>query len=96
MSPPSSTDLFPSSLLSPTVAADLPEGYTLRALRRDDYANGFLDVLRVLTQVGDITEAAWDERYAWMNSHGGTYYVIVVTDGAKVVATGTVVVERKL
>jgi glucosamine-phosphate N-acetyltransferase len=50
------TPLFSASLVSPDAIADLPEGYTCRPLQRSDYAKGFLDVLRVLTTVGDVTE----------------------------------------
>jgi hypothetical protein len=48
--------LFSSDLISPEVLKALPEGYSCRPLERKDYHNGFLDVLRVLTTVGDITE----------------------------------------
>lgn len=48
--------LFSASLISPEVQSQLPEGYTIRPLQRGDYAKGFLDVLRVLTTVGDVTE----------------------------------------
>lgn len=50
--------LFSTNLISPEVVAALPEGYTIRPLQRGDYAKGFLDVLRVLTTVGDVTEEA--------------------------------------
>lgn len=49
--------LFSPSLISPDVLSQLPEGYTCRPLQRHDYQKGFLDVLRVLTTVGDVTEA---------------------------------------
>jgi glucosamine-phosphate N-acetyltransferase len=99
--PPSSADgevgLFTSDLVSPTVAASLPETYTIRSLRKSDYAKGFLDVLRVLTTVGDIAEEQWNERYDWMNTQGkGSYYVLCVLDGERVVGTGALIVERKL
>jgi len=48
--------LFSTDLISPEVLKALPEGYGCRPLEKKDYANGFLDVLRVLTTVGDITE----------------------------------------
>ena len=51
-----SMPLFSASLISPEVASQLPEGYTIRPMQRGDYAKGFLDVLRVLTTVGDVTE----------------------------------------
>jgi len=52
----SSGPLFSSELISPEVLQALPEGYDCRPLEKKDYANGFLDVLRVLTTVGDISE----------------------------------------
>lgn len=89
--------LFLSDLVSPIIAAQLPSSYTLRALRKSDYGRGFLDCLRVLTTVGDITEQQWDERYEWMSTKGkGGYYLLVVDDGERVVATGALIVERKL
>ena len=51
-----SMPLFSASLISPEVVSQLPEGYTIRPMQRGDYAKGFLDVLRVLTTVGDVTE----------------------------------------
>lgn len=48
--------LFSTDFISPEVLRQLPEGYNCRPLERKDYHNGFLDVLRVLTTVGDITE----------------------------------------
>lgn len=48
----SEISLFESNLLSPEVQSQLPAGYTLRALRSNDYERGFLDVLTVLTEVG--------------------------------------------
>ena len=88
--------LFSSNLISPVVAAALPEGYTARALRKSDYDAGFLDCLRVLTTVGDITEEAFAERFAWLSRQDGGYYILVIEDGGRVVGTGALIVERKL
>jgi len=89
--------LFTSELVSPTIAAQLPETYTIRALKKSDYARGFLDVLRVLTTVGDITEQQWNDRYEWMDTQGkGGYYLLVIDDGERIVGTGALIVERKL
>ncbi|OAA63495.1 glucosamine 6-phosphate acetyltransferase [Niveomyces insectorum RCEF 264] len=89
--------LFADDLVSPQVAAALPEGYRVRALRRSDYGTGFLDCLRVLTTVGDVSEAAFHERYDFFARQNGTYYVLVIEDTAvgKVVGTGALIVERK-
>ncbi|KAL2076038.1 hypothetical protein VTL71DRAFT_981 [Oculimacula yallundae] len=99
MTPPSTSThegLFGPELVSPEIAASLPPTYTLRALRKSDYAIGFLDVLRVLTTVGDISEEAWNERYDWMNGQGkGGYYLLVIEDQGRIVGTGALLVERK-
>ncbi len=103
--PTMSTDpLFSPTLISPTVAAELPENYTIRPLLRSDYHHGFLDVLRVLTTVGDISEEKWNERYDWMRKRNDEYYLLCILDGSgaesrgegRIVGTGAVLVERKL
>ncbi|KAA8900009.1 glucosamine 6-phosphate N-acetyltransferase, partial [Sphaerosporella brunnea] len=88
--------LFPASIIPARIHELLPEGYTLRPLQRTDYSNGFLDVLRVLTTVGDIPQQAWEERYDYMAQRNDEYFVICVCDGyGKVVGVGTLVIERK-
>ncbi|KAI9732036.1 MAG: Glucosamine-phosphate N-acetyltransferase-like protein [Claussenomyces sp. TS43310] len=92
----SNDGLFSPDLISPTVAASLPESYTIRPMRKSDYARGFLDCLRVLTTVGDVTEEQWNERYDWITTQGhGAYYLLVVDDGSRIVGTGALIVERK-
>lgn len=56
MADSSSTPLFSADLISAEVVKQLPEGYNCRPIQKSDYHNGFLDVLRVLTTVGDVTE----------------------------------------
>ncbi|KAJ6151283.1 Glucosamine 6-phosphate N-acetyltransferase [Penicillium chermesinum] len=88
--------LFPASLISPEVISVLPTDYTIRPLRRSDYSRGYLDVLRVLTTVGDIAEEEWNQRYDWIKSRNDEYYMLVVCDGQdRVVGTGSLIVERK-
>lgn len=91
--------IFAEDLLSPEVSAALPEGYRLRALRKSDFTSGFLDCLRVLTTVGDISESDFDKQYEKMSSEG-SYYIIVIEDTTRterpVVGTGALIVERKL
>ncbi|KAH9875001.1 hypothetical protein J1614_004489 [Plenodomus biglobosus] len=92
----SSGPLFSSELISPEVLKALPEGYGCRPLEKKDYANGFLDVLRVLTTVGDITEEQWNERYEWMSQRNDEYYLLCITDAdSAIVGTGALIVERK-
>lgn len=88
--------LFPSSLISTEVLSTLPTDYTIRPLRRSDYKRGYLDVLRVLTTVGEISEDAWNQRYDWIASRNDEYYMLVVCDGEdNIVGTGSLIVERK-
>lgn len=88
--------LFPPNLISPEVLAALPPGYTIRPLRRSDFQRGYLDVLRVLTTVGDVTEEQWNQRYDWISSRNDEYYLLVVCDDAeRIVGTGSLIVERK-
>lgn len=88
--------LFAHSLISPEILSVLPEGYLARPLRRSDYHLGYLDVLRVLTTVGDISEAMWNERYDYLYKRNDEYYMIVICDGTgKIVGTGSLIVERK-
>lgn len=92
--------LFSDKYLSPEVQAALPEGYKLRALRREDYDAGFLDCLRVLTTVGDISKEAWEERFDWIAKQDGSYFILVIEDTTsnppRIVGTGALLVERKL
>ncbi|KAK3501013.1 glucosamine 6-phosphate N-acetyltransferase [Neurospora crassa] len=92
-------ELFSADLLSPEVQSALPEGYKLRALRPTDYDTGFLDCLRVLTTVGDITKEQFQDRYNWISRQDGGYFVLVIEDTnsspPRVVGTGAVLVERK-
>ncbi|EMC94695.1 hypothetical protein BAUCODRAFT_35923 [Baudoinia panamericana UAMH 10762] len=88
--------LFSSSLISPAVVQALPEGYTIRPLQRGDYDLGFLDVLRVLTHVGDIPKQEFEQRWEEMKGGAGGYHVLVILDGQhKIVGTGALIVERK-
>lgn len=94
---PAHTGLFAPSLISTDVASSLPENYTIRPLQKDDFARGFLDCLRVLTTVGEISEERFNERFEWMNTLGKeSYYILVIDDGSRIVGTGALIVERKL
>lgn len=94
---PSANALFSPSLIAPNVVSALPEGYTIRPLQRADFGLGFLDVLRVLTHVGDVTQPEFEARFDDMKQAAGGYHVLVILDGeGKIVGTGALIVERKL
>jgi len=88
--------LFSSSLIGPEVVASLPSGYAVRALEKEDYAKGFLDCLRVLTHVGDLSADEFNERYDEMVALKGTYFLVVMEYEKRIVATGSLIVEKKL
>lgn len=93
----SAESLFSPSLISPTVSSALPEGYSMRPLQRSDFDLGFLDVLRVLTHVGDVTKPEFEKQFDAMKAGASTYHVLVILDGeGKIVGTGALIVERKL
>ena len=57
---------------------------------------GFLDTLRVLTQVGEPSYPIFSERYNLMSSIPSTYFILVILDPSQtIVGTGAVIVERK-
>lgn len=96
MSSDADSPLFSPSLLPTDALAGLPGGFTIRPLRRDDFERGYLDCLRVLTWVGDLSAEEWSRRYDEMAAARGTYYLLAVEHEGRVVGTGSLVVERKL
>lgn len=88
--------LFPSSLLPADALLNIPSGFAVRPLRRGDFARGYLDCLRVLTWVGDLSADEWGRRYDEMAAARGTYYLLAIEHEGRVVGTGSLVVERKL
>lgn len=90
--------LFANTLISDAVKASFPAGYTVRSLERTDFAKGFLDCLRVLTWVGDLSEQDFYERYDEMDATRGKgpYYLVVIEYEGRIVGTGSLIVEKKL
>ncbi|KAK9368906.1 acyl-CoA N-acyltransferase [Lipomyces kononenkoae] len=92
-----SAPLFPTSFICPDISSKLAPVYSLRPLQLSDYKAGFLDVLKDLTTVGDITEERFTEQFEYMRARQGEYFVIVIEKVAtgEVVGVGTLLVERK-
>lgn len=65
----------------------------VRRLESGDHAKGFLKLLAVLTTVGDVTAVDFVNRVRDIKS--GPEYVYVVEEAGTIIATGTLVVERK-
>ena len=89
--------LFTEKLVSTAIASSLSSGYTIRPLRRSDFHRGVLAVLEVLTVVGHVNEAKWNERYDYYKRRQGDYYVMVILNGQnQVVAVGSLFIEYKM
>ncbi|KJZ73457.1 hypothetical protein HIM_07251 [Hirsutella minnesotensis 3608] len=91
-----SSPFFPASLISSDAVAALPDGFVLRPLEKTDYAKGFLECLRDLTWMGNLTVDEFNERYDEMDTNGkGPYYYLVIEHQGRIVGTGVVMVEKK-
>lgn len=71
-----------------------------RPLQLDDYKNGYLELLRDLTEVGNVTKSDYELRFALMkqfNQVGDHYVIVVIEDTAtkKVVGASTLRLELK-
>lgn len=74
----------------------LPDGYTLRAPKPLDHQD-YLATLAVLTTVGDVTAAQFEQLLSHWAEHPSIYFPQVIVDANDtVVATGMLVVEQKL
>ncbi|KAF7798091.1 hypothetical protein EIP86_009305 [Pleurotus ostreatoroseus] len=69
----------------------------IRPLAATDYHRGHLSVLSVLTVVSDPGAVAWRAQFEALRAAAHTYYSLVIVDRAsdRIVAVGTVFVERK-
>lgn len=74
----------------------LPENYSIRAPEKADHA-AYIETLQVLTTVGEVTLALFADLLEEWNLLSSVYYPRVIVDANNtVVATGMLVVERKL
>ena len=64
--------LFEDRFLSKEVQSSLPDGYKLNPLRSNDFERGYLDILSVLTEVGNHTRESWDTQFNFMRKHNDT------------------------
>jgi glucosamine-phosphate N-acetyltransferase len=68
---------------------------TVRRLRASDQHRGFYGLLGQLTQVGDVAAVDFRRRFEEMASGPELVYVVESECGSRVVACGTLVLERK-
>lgn len=72
--------------------------FCLRPLSIEDFHRGFFDLLRQLTECGNVDSTLFETRFNEMKLSSGTYFVLVVEDlhaDRKVVASATLVCEKK-
>jgi glucosamine-phosphate N-acetyltransferase len=56
-----------------------------------------MEVMRVLGKTGWVSEDVWDARMQWLSGVGDTYFIVVILDEeGMVVASGALLLERKL
>jgi len=69
----------------------------VRPLQSDDYQRGYLELLKQLTSVGDVSLADFKERFSLMKSCQGTYYNTVIVDKVsdRVIGAASLIIERK-
>lgn len=79
------------------MTVSLPEGFEFRPISLEDKKD-LVKVLSVLTEVGNVTDALFEELYAYWQKNSDTYNPIVIYDTKKqqVAATGMLLVEQKL
>ncbi|CCM01778.1 uncharacterized protein FIBRA_03845 [Fibroporia radiculosa] len=89
--------LFPAEHIPDETKKQLPSDLHLRPLASTDYKRGHLSVLSVLTVVTDPGEGAWVTQFNAIRAASRTYYSIVIVDkpSDRIVAVGTVFIERK-
>ncbi|CAL1710898.1 unnamed protein product [Somion occarium] len=89
--------LFPSEYIPEDVKSQLHPDLHIRPLASSDYRRGHLDILSVLTVVTDPGEDAWIAQFNAMRAAPKTYYSIVIVDkkSDRIVAVGTIFIERK-
>lgn len=91
------TPLFSAALIAEDAVSAFPAGYHIRPLEKGDYAKGFLECLRDLTWMAQVTEPEFNERYDEMDTGGkGPYYYLVIEQAGRIVGTGMVLAEKKL
>ena len=101
--------LFSTDLIPQYIASTLPKGYTLRPLQSGDYDRGVLEVLAVLTSVGEISKPKFlgitpssfsrliVERFEWLRRRNDSYFTIVIeNESGRIVGVGSLLIEAKL
>jgi len=92
--------LFPANLIPADVKSKLHPDLHIRPLASTDYSRGHLSILAVLTHAPDPGLSAWTAQFNTMRSvppAPQSYYPLVIVNKSTdtIVATGTLLIERK-
>jgi glucosamine-phosphate N-acetyltransferase len=74
------------------------EKYQIRPLKISDYDQGYIELLRQLTECGTITYEDYKQRFNQLKQCLNTYYILIIEDlniDKQIVGTATLVCERK-
>jgi glucosamine-phosphate N-acetyltransferase len=78
------------------------EEYTIRPLEPSDFSKGFLALLAKLTTVGNVSEEEFTRRFEEIfdtekkgEGQSSLYIIAVIEDQGRIVATGTLLIEKK-
>jgi len=80
-----------------TIARADSDRLVLRRLELGDYQKGFLQLLAQLSDVGEVDQQAFTDRFRLLSSFNECYHILVIEDISKqiLVATATLFIELK-
>ncbi|KAK1922459.1 acyl-CoA N-acyltransferase [Papiliotrema laurentii] len=89
--------LFDPSLIPESIKQDLGDDLTIRPLASSDHARGHLDILAVLTVAPQLSPEVYGATFDALKAAKNTYFTVVIVQNStdKIVASGSVVLERK-
>lgn len=76
---------------------DLEQSLHIRRLQISDKDKGFIDLLKQLTVCDSISDEVFVKRFHELSIHGNDNVIYVIEDGSsgRIIATGSVFIERK-
>ncbi|CAF1627794.1 unnamed protein product [Rotaria magnacalcarata] len=72
--------------------------YIVRPLGKSDFDQGYIDLLRQLTECGTITYDDYEKRFNELKESSNTYYTLIIQDknvDQRIVGSATLVCEKK-
>ncbi|KAF3328944.1 glucosamine 6-phosphate N-acetyltransferase [Carex littledalei] len=79
------------------LANEYGDGFSVRCLELSDHKKGFVELLGQLSTTQPLSEEEFQERFAELASMGPDHHICVIEDpsSCRIVATGSVFIERK-